>query len=425
MAQEPAAEPSYTLHLGVADLFAFAERAEEAGDLASAEAAYRALSGDPEPDYSIEARFRLGVLLAYKLKRPAEAVVLFNQILAEKPQAARVRVELARVEATLGHRRASVRALHAAEAAGLPPDVERMVRFYANALSAIKPLGGSVELSVTADNNVNRATRADTLGTVIGDFTLGNDARARGGGGFSAQAQGYFRTGLDQNAQLLVRTSLSADLHPHQGEFDDVALSLQLGPEYRLGKDRITLSGGPVLRWYGRAPYTRAIAVSGNWQHPVGRRLQLRLDGGITVNDNRRNDLQDGTVYALSAALDRQVSERFGGGLQVSANRTTARDPGYADATAGASAYAFREMKGATAVVSLSYSRLEADRRLFLYPRRRSDDRFALSASMTWRGVRLAGLAPFTRLRAERNRSTVGIYDYRRLAAELGLGSAF
>src|SRR6185369_6860231 len=100
------------------------------------------------------------------------AAVEMRRILDEQPGAARVRLELARIDAQLGNLSAARRELRAAQAAGLPPEVERAVRFYATALQASRPFGGSIELALAPDSNINRATRADTLGTVIGNFTL-------------------------------------------------------------------------------------------------------------------------------------------------------------------------------------------------------------------------------------------------------------
>ena len=51
------------------------------------------------------------------------------------------------MDAMLGRLGAAEREIRAAQATGqLPPDVERAVRFYAAALAAAKPLGGSIEL---------------------------------------------------------------------------------------------------------------------------------------------------------------------------------------------------------------------------------------------------------------------------------------
>lgn len=412
------------IQLDATGLFRVAERAEAAQDWAVAEVAYRALAEDPDPELHTEARFRLALLLADRLGNPAQAGQVLYRILAEKPGAARVRLELARVEAQMGRRAAAARALRGLQGAQLPPEVERMVRFFSGTLAAARAFGGSIEVAALADGNANRATRSDTLGTVIGDFTLDRDARARPGLGMTMQAQGQARAGIAPQADLLVRISGSADIY-QEHRFDNIALALQAGPDFASGRDRIRLSAGPVWRWYGGRPYSMAWGGAAEWQHPVGQRSRLRIDGAINATDNRRNALQNGTVLSAGLSLDRVVSQRLGGGVQVQASRTTARDPGYADVTAGGTLYVFRSMGAATLVLSGSYSRLEADARLFLYPRRRRDDRFSAMASATMDRAPIAGFAPFARVRAERNRSTVEIYAYSRLAVEAGLSRSF
>jgi len=171
------------------------------------------------------------------------------------------------------------------------------------------------------------------------------------------------------------------------------------------------------------------VAISANWQHPLGRRGQLRLDGGVTLQNNLRNALEDSTSWFAALGVDRRFGSggraESGGGLQVSLTRTDARDPGYADVNIGSQVYGYRDLGTATLVATLGYTRLEADARLALYPRRRKDDRMSASASLTWHRARVAGLAPFIRVRAERARSSLGIYAYRRFAGELGLTSSF
>jgi hypothetical protein len=427
MAQQPASgefSSSGPVTLSAGELFVFADNARDAGDFATAESAYRALASNPEMEIRTEARFRLAMMLADRMGKFREAAIEFRAILDEKRDAARVRLELARMHAMLGNLGAAEREFRAAEAAGLPPEVERMVRFYANALSEQKAFGGSVEVALAPDSNINRATRSDTLGTVIGDFTLDEDAKARSGVGLSLRGQAYWREGLAPGARLLVRLSADADLY-RNSRFDDVSAGLQVGPEYDSGRDRIQLSAGPTWRWYGLDPYSFGLGINAGWQHPVGKRAQMRINAGVSHVDNRRNALQDAESYLLSASLDRAVSARFGGGGQVFAAREDARDPGYATTSGGASIYAFREIGRTTAVVTLGYSRLEADERLFLYPRRRVDDRFSASIAGTFRSLRIGSFAPLARLRWERNISRVEIYDYGRISAEFGISSAF
>lgn len=423
-AQAQETPPPATVTLTPVELFAFADRAREAGDYAVAEKAYRALAANPDVELRTEARFRLGMMLADDQKRYRDAAVEFRAILDEKPGAARVRLELARMHALLGNLASAEREFRAAEAAGLPPEVDQMVRFYANALSSRKPFGGSFEVAVAPDSNINRATRSDTLGTVIGDFDLNRDARARSGIGLSLRGQAYYRAALGKDVKLLTRLSASGDIY-RASDFDDIAVSAQTGPELAAGKDRITLSLGPTWRWYGMEPYSLSLGGGLAWQHPMGKRGQLRLEGAVNKVDNRRNDLQDGETYSLSASLDRAFTSRAGGGLQVYGLRDDARDPGYATITGGVGGYLFREFGKTTAVFSLGYSHLEADERLFLYPRRRIENRYTASLAGTFRSLRVGSFAPFARLRWERNASSIEIYDYGRVAAEMGVTTAF
>lgn len=405
-------------------MFELAEQARIAGDFPAAEAILRALSGNPDPELRTEARFRLGMMLADQLKRPRDAAVEFRKILDDKPDAARVRLELARMHALTGNLGAAEREFRAAQATGLPPEVEQLVRFYANALSAEKPVGASFEVALAPDSNINRATHSDTLSTVIGDFTLSDDAKSSSGLGLALRGQAYYRTRIDDHARLLVRLSGRANIY-RQSRFDDMQLSVQVGPEYRSGVDRLSVSGGFSRRWYGQQTYSQTYGISGNWQHPLGKRSQLRVDGAINHTENRLNALQSGEDYSLAISLDRAFTAKMGGGLQVSAGRTAARDPGYSDVTGGVNAYVFREIGKTTLVAGAGYTRLEADARLLLYPRRRIDDRFSANIGGTFRSLRIGTLAPFVRVTLEHNRSTAGIYEFTRVAGEMGLGAAF
>lgn len=422
--ENPATTAPQPVQVSAEQLFVIADQARSARDFATAETAYRALATNPDIELRTEARFRLGLMLADDMGKHREAAVLFREILDEKPGAARVRVELARMQVVLGDLRSAERELRSAQAAGLPPEVEQQIRFYAAALSARKPFGGSVSIALAPDSNINRATRSDTLGTIIGDFTLDEDAQARSGLGLALRGQAYFRTGIDKHSQLLVRASTYASLYRAK-QFDDIALSIQAGPEYVSGKDRINISGEATWRWYGLDPYSFSAGVGTTWQHPMGNKAQLRLDGRIADVNNRRNRLQDATNILLSASYDRAFSARFGGGVQLNGAREAARDSGYSTASGGVTAYVFRELGQTTLTASAGYSRLEADRRLLLYPKRRIDDRFSGSIGANFRFLKIGSFAPTVRFSWERNKSAVEIWDYSRISAEFGITSAF
>lgn len=428
--QAAAADPPQSgtiTHATAAQVFAWADAALDRGDYAAAEAAYRALTADANRDLRNEARFRLAMMLAGAPHRYGDAAVLLRRILDETPRAARVRVELARLDALMGKTAAAARELRSAAAAGLPPQVEQQVRFYAQALDARRSFGGSLALALAPDTNVNRATASPTLNTVLGDFTLSNDAQARSGIGVSGQGQVFARAPLDPRVTLLAQVSGRAALY-RATEFDDVIVAPQIGPQIDLGarrRDRLTLAIGPAWRWYGGHPYSFSVGASGDWQHTLGARSQLRIDTGFAQVENRRNARETGALWSLAATFEHAWSARSGGGVQVSGSRQNATDPGYADAGLGATLYVWREIGHTTLSLTSGYTHLEADARLTLFDRRRIDNGVSASLGATFRQVRVGRIAPQLRLRYERALSSVQLYDYRRVSGELGIATAF
>ncbi len=422
--QEQGSESEQRQELNAAQMFAYADAARDKGDFATAEAAYRALSHDPQPELRTEARFRLGMMLADQMRKYREAAVEFRKILDDKPDTPGVRLQLARMQAQLGDLGAARRELRAVRANTLPPEVDQMVRFYANALESMKNVGGSLELALAPSNNINRATTSDTLGTVIGDFTLNDDAKAKSGIGLSVRGQTYARLPLSAKVDVLARLSGDADLYRHS-DFNDMALAAQIGPQWRWGADRLSLSATGGWRWYGGDPYSVHFGATGNWLHPTGKRSQIRLDGSVLRIDNRRNDREDATTYTLAGTVERAFSSRFGGGAQLSAQRAVARDAGYSTARGALDLYLFRELGKTTVVVNAGYARLEADERLFLYPERRKDNRYSAALSATFRSLRIGTIAPLARIKYEYNQSSIEIYQFDRVSVEFGITAAF
>lgn len=411
-------------NLTAIDVFALADEARLRKDYTTAETAFVALIADPDIEVRTEARFRLAMMLSDDMGRHAEAATLLRRILDDKPGAGRVRLELARMQTLIGNVAAARRELRAAQASGLPASVEQIVRFYSQALNARKPLGGSIELAIAPDSNINRATRSDTIGTVIGDFSLTADARAQSGVGLDLQLQGYARLPVGSGTDWMVRASGDARVY-RQRTFNDIAFSLQTGPQITWGSSQITISAGPSFRWFGPTLFSSAIGGGIGVQKPVGRRGQVRAEGNVASVNNKRNSLQSATSLAFSAGFDRAFTARAGGGIQIALQREAARDPGFALTSGGLSGYVFQEVGRTTLVATLGYGHLEADQRLFLYPRRRVEDRYNASVAATLRALSVGSLAPLVRLRWERNRSTIEIYDYRRVVAEFGITSAF
>ncbi|MFN3946323.1 MAG: surface lipoprotein assembly modifier [Allosphingosinicella sp.] len=409
--------------LSAADLFDLAGEALRDGRVEDAFAIYDALSRDPDPDVRAEARFRKGMTLA-ELRRFAEAAAEFRAILDEKPEAARVRLELARMHAALGDEAAARRELRQAQATGLPPEVAHTISQFARAIRSPRRLGGSVGFALAPDSNINRATDARTLDTIIAPLVLSEDARAQSGIGFKPSAEAFARLPLSETVSLVPRVAGVANLYRARA-YEDISGSALIGLEWRRSRSRISGSVGETRRWFGRRPYARTSTLALDWLYLAGPRTQIVVSGSAGKADYLQNDLQDGAIYDLNVAVERALDARSGGSLTLSATRQTARDPGYATAGGGATLTGWRELGGTTLFASAGLRRTEGDARLFLFPERRKEWLFTARAGATLRQFRVDGFAPTVRVTYERNASTVGIYDYKRLATEFGIVRAF
>lgn len=384
---------------------------------------YQALSHDPDIEIRNEARFRHAQLLT-RMNKPAEAAVLYRAILDEKPDASRVRLELAALLAQMGDLSGARHQLRQAQASGLPPEVAQVVNQYVAALRSLKPWGGSFELALAPDSNINRATDAKTLDTVIAPLDLSRDARARSGLGVKGSGQLYVRANLGKDLTLVPRVSGLGTLY-RASQFNDISGSAQLGLEWRVKSDRFTPSAGYTWRWYGGDLYARTQSFSLDWLHPAGKRAQIDTDFGISRVRYVRNAFQDGMIYNGSVSYERALTARSGASVSLSANRQTARDPGYATASGGVGLVYWHDLGKFTLFGTANVNRLEADKRLFLYPERRREWYARGGVGAVFRQIQVAGFSPVLRIAYERNWSTVGIYDYRRVATDFGITRAF
>nr|WP_253951034.1 surface lipoprotein assembly modifier [Novosphingobium sp. SG751A] len=324
----------------------------------------------------------------------------------------------------MGNISAARRELRQAQAGGLPPQVAQVVKQYAAALRSRKPWGGSFELALAPDSNINRATSAATLDTVIAPLNLSQDARQRSGLGIKESNQIYGRHDLGKSFTLVPRVSSLATLY-QTSQFNDISASALLGLEYRHKADRITPSAGYTWRWYGGNIYARTQSLSLDWLHPAGKRAQI--DTAISLNRVRyaTNSLQDGMIYTAAVSYERAITPRSGTSVTLSANRQTARDPGYATASGAIGGVYWHDFGKTTLFATASGSRLGADARLFLFPERRTDWYLRGGIGAVWRKVEVAGFSPVVRVAYERNWSTVGIYDFRRVTTDVGITRSF
>jgi hypothetical protein len=409
--------------LTAAQMFALADRANSRGNAEMAAAIYRAMVSDPTADVRAEARFRLAMLEA-KRGRLREAAVLFRRVIDQRPDAQRARLELAGTLARMGDEQAALRELRALRSAHLPPNVARFVDQLSASLQARKPFGIHLEMAIAPDSNINHATHSDTLGTIFGDFTIDDESRAKSGIGAAVRGFAHGRLDIADGLALSGRVNADANLYRRK-DFDDIALDVAAGPEWRLGRTRLNLEGGAGQHWYGLKLYDRSFRIAAAAVTPLGAVSQLRIDAAAREVDNRLNRLQDGRGMTGQVRLERTLSPRLLVSGSIALDRFKAREPAYSTRSWQAGISAYRDIGTATLSAGVEVGRLKADDRLQLLPEARSDRMLRLSLGTVFRRLSFAGFAPMSRLVFERNKSSVEFYDYKRFRTEVGIARAF
>ena len=415
--------PTESVSVSAGQMLGIADQLARSGQGDRAEHILDLLSNDPNPDVRSEARFRKAVLLEARGEGRAAAVLL-RRVLDDRPNAAPVRLKLAATLQKMGDESAALRELRALRTSDLPLNVARFVDRLSASLQASKPLGFQLEVALAPDSNINRATRSDTLGTVLGEFTLDEGSQARSGVGAALRGFGQARHMLSDDLRLVARASGEANLYRDK-DFNDITLDFAAGPEFRIGGARLGAEAGLTHQWYGMEPYQRSLRLAGNVIQRVDSVSQLRLDAGARWANNRFNDLQDGRGLSLRARYERALSPTLLVAGSVGIDRFKARDDAYSTRSWSAGLAAYKEMGRMTLSASLDVGRLKADEALSLFPEAREDNWARLSVGSVFRQFTVAGFAPVTRVVFERNQSNVAFYDYKRTRTEFGISRAF
>ena len=406
-----------------AELFDLAERLAAAKRISDAEAVLHSLTANRDADVRAEARFRLG-----NLRRNtgdlAGAAAAYRQLLDEKPDAAPVRLELARVLAQMGHEDAALGQLRRASSGGLPEDVVQVVDKFRLALRSRRRSGGSIELGLAPDTNINRATSLSTVLIGSNPISLSSEAQAHSGVGATIGSQVFWRPAINPDTNLLFTASASATLY-RQSAFNDISLSVAAGPELLRGRSRYRPAAVYVRRWFGNQRYGDSRGATLNWLRQLGRVSQVQVDLTALRSDFRLNPAMDGGSFGTAIRYERALSPRLFARFTVRIDRQTARDPAFATWSAGAEALVTRDIGRVSAYLRAGYSRTRADAPFALPPARRDDRLVDLEAGLVLRSHTLFGFAPLIEVQHTENHSPVFFYDFRRTRMSFGVTRAF
>lgn len=409
--------------LSPAQMFDLADKAAKSGDYSLAERVFRVLLEQEDLQLRNEARFRLAMMYR-AVGRHRDAAVLLRRMVDEQPELARVRLELAVTLQQMGDGQSALRELRALRSGRLPSNIAGFVDRITASLQSSKPFGFYVELAAAPDTNINRATRSDTLDTVLGDFDIDQSSQKKSGLGLAARALATARFPVGKGVQLTSRFSAEANLY-RKKTFNDLTLEIAAGPEFNIGKSRINVEAIARQNWFGMSRQQRSIGVGVRGLRPLGPVAQMTFAATYRIVDNQRNDLQDGKGINTRISYERAMSPRWLLSGSVGADRFKADDDAYSTKSWSAGLISYLEIGRTSLIAGAEVGRLRADERLSLLSSERQDKSLRLHLGTVLRQLTFKGFAPLTRIVFERNRSTVEFYDYSRVRSEIGVSRAF
>jgi outer membrane protein len=415
---------SATENLTAAQLFEAADSAVTQGQYETAITLLTALTNDPNDDYRAEARVRLA-RIHVALGTLRTAATWYQKVLDEKPNSVAARVELARVLAQLGEEGAAERQLRRAAAApGLPDDVSRALGRIGAGLRSNAPIGGSFQLGIAPDSNINRATNAQQVDIFGLPFALNEDGQAQSGIGVTVNAGGFVRRKFNANSRLVAQVSIDADLYK-KSDFNDISVAANIGPEIRGGRSIFRPSVSAGRRWLGANKLYDFYGISTSLQRSISKTSQIRIVTSVTNFDYPTRADLSGPIYSLALAYEREITPRLSSRVGINAARTDANAPSNASNTVGGDITLSRDAGRFTVFSRIGYSYTKGDAPFVAFATNRRDNLYDAEIGLVFRQISALGLSPLIRVKRTENKSPITIFDFKRTRFEFALTRSF
>jgi outer membrane protein len=393
-----------------------AGRLDEAAEILNAR-----LSAEPK---DVQARFLKG-MIAVARKDNREAIRIFRSILIDHPDAARVRLELARaffLDKDYGN---AMRQFQFALAGNPPPEVVANINKYMAAVRDAKSLSYNFGIALAPDTNLNTGSSAREV-TLFGlPFDLSEEARQRSGVGIAVEAGAEWAPRIGKGKRL--RLGVSGQRREYSGsDFDDMTAAAYAGPRWVTGKWDLSLLGTAYKRWYGARPYNQAAGGRLEATYYFTPRLGLSAAVAAQWVRYRRARERDGRLISFNATAFRALTSSSAVTLKAGVGRQEAQIAPYANWSGFVAAGYFRDLpKGFSVYVEPSFSLARYDEALLGFGKRRSDNSQSVLITLLNRHVVFARLTPRISYTFTRQRSTISLYRFQRSRLEIGLTTIF
>jgi hypothetical protein len=413
-ASSPASELSNPALAQVAQLLA-AGRLDDAHELVTALAG--AGEGGTERDF-------LDGMISYADRDYRRAEAMFHRILDRDPRLVRVRLELARTLYMEGKDEQADYHFRLAAADRPPEAVLRNILRFRDAIRARRSWTFNVDFGFTPDSNINAATDKETVDIYGLPFQLDPTGRAHSGMGRFIGADASVRLNRSGRVPIYIDGFGRATRYGDH-RFDDSYAGVAVGPELQLAGGRLRTTATGLMRWYGKEPLVRSIGGRVEYEKVLGN--VWTVSGAVLVRRNdyaRRSDV-DGWETEARVSANRPIGKTMLGFAFGSIQRNWANDPGQAFWREQLGIGLLKEIGwGLRPQLAVDVARQVGDAALAPFGKQRRDWLVEGSFSLYKRNWNLGGFAPSLSLTMTRNRSTLTLYDEKRMRGEVRLTKA-
>ena len=354
--------------------------------------------------------------------RSAEAA--FRRILDRDPSLLRVRLELAR---TLFMEKKDEQAdyqFRLAAAAHPGEMVARNIVRFRQAIRNRRSWRFNIDFGFAPDSNINSATDKQSVDIYGLPFRLNSDARAHSGTGLFFGGDASIRLNRDRLPIYISGYGHWVRYSDHR--FDDGYVGGEAGPEIPLAGGRLRTTVTGLARWYGGKPLEKSFGAHFAYEKLLGN--LWTLGGALLVRRNDYSGRSDVDAWDVEArvSVDRPLGPALLGFAYATVERDWAHESGQAFKRASLGIGVQKEIGwGLRPQLAVDVAREVNDGPLAPFGIKRSDWLIEGSASIYKRDWNLGGFAPSLSVTFTRNRSTLPLYDQKRLRGEVRLTRAF
>ncbi|HVU31602.1 MAG TPA: surface lipoprotein assembly modifier, partial [Sphingomicrobium sp.] len=254
---------------------------------------------------------------------------------------------------------------------------------------------------------------------------LDPSGRARSGTGHFVGGDASIRLNREGRVPIFI-AAFGRWLRYGDHRFDDSYAGGDIGPEFQLGGGQLRTTATGLVRWYGGKPLVRSFGGRFEYDRILGDKWTLVGTLLARRNDYADRSDTDGLDVEARAAANRPLGPTTLGFGYLGLERNWAKDPGEAFWRGQLGVGILKEIGwGLRPQVGIDLAREVHQGELAPFGKVRRDWLLEGNFSIYKRNWNLGGFAPSLSVTMTCNRSTLTLYDEKRLRAEVRMTKAF